>query len=142
MGFWTTAWNAAKTVGKGVVDVFVGVAAVLISVVYAIGYAIFSIIDHLYTWIDGILEKHGSKVKGTTMVPPDATEGFINDLKSKGHTTTLAPYKPGVKRSLLVAHDEKGKVIAAQVTSTEKGFDRTIEDAFKQGNLVEQPIEC
>lgn len=141
MGFWSDAWNAAKTIGKGVVDVFVGITAVLILTIYAIGYAIFSIFEHLYDWIDKMVDKVGSKLKGTTMVPPTETEEFIKGLRDKGKTT-LPPYKPGVKRSLLVAHDSNGKVVAAQVASTEKGFDSTINEAFKKGHLVEQPVEA
>ncbi|MDO4180911.1 MAG: hypothetical protein Q4D36_06435 [Bacteroidales bacterium] len=141
MGFWSDAWDAAKTIGKGVVDVFVGITAVLILTIYAIGYAIFSIFEHLYDWIDKMVDKVGSKLKGTTMVPPTETEEFIKGLRDKGKTT-LPPYKPGVKRSLLVAHDSNGKVVAAQVASTEKGFDSTINEAFKKGHLVEQPVEA
>lgn len=141
MGFWSDAWDAAKTTGKGVVDVFVGITAVLILTIYAIGYAIFSIFEHLYDWIDKMVDKVGSKLKGTTMVPPTETEEFIKGLRDKGKTT-LPPYKPGVKRSLLVAHDSNGKVVAAQVASTEKGFDSTINEAFKKGHLVEQPVEA
>lgn len=141
MGFWSDAWDAAKTIGKGVVGVFVGITAVLILTIYAIGYAIFSIFEHLYDWIDKMVDKVGSKLKGTTMVPPTETEEFIKGLRDKGKTT-LPPYKPGVKRSLLVAHDSNGKVVAAQVASTEKGFDSTINEAFKKGHLVEQPVEA
>lgn len=141
MGFWSDAWDAAKTIGKGVVDVFVGITAVLILTIYAIGYAIFSIFEHLYDWIDKMVDKVGSKLKGTTMVPPTETEEFIKGLRDKGKTT-LPPYKPGVKRSLLVAHDSNGKVVAAQVASTEKGFDSTINEAFKKGHLVELPVEA
>lgn len=141
MGFWSDAWDAAKTIGKGVVDVFVGITAVLILTIYAIGYAIFSIFEHLYDWIDKMVDKVRSKLKGTTMVPPTETEEFIKGLRDKGKTT-LPPYKPGVKRSLLVAHDSNGKVVAAQVASTEKGFDSTINEAFKKGHLVEQPVEA
>lgn len=140
MGFWSDAWDAAKAIGQGVVDVFVGITAVLIMTVFAIGYAIFSIIEHLYDWIDKMVDKIGSKLKGTTMVPPTETEEFIKGLRDKGKTT-LPPYKPGVKRSLLVAHDSDGKVVAAQVASTEKGFESTIDEAFKKGHLVEQPVE-
>lgn len=141
MGFWSAAWDAAKTVGQGVKDVFVGIGSVIMLTIYAIGYVIFSIIEHLYNWIDKQIEKFGSKVKGTTMVPPEETEKFIKELNEKKGTTTLPPYKPGVKRSILVAHDENGKVLTAQVTSTEKGFDGAINEAFNKGNLVEQPVE-
>lgn len=139
MGFWSNAWQAAKQVGKGIGQVFIGIAEVLILTVYAIGYVIFSIVEHLYNWIDGIIEKHGSKVKGTVMVPPEETEKFIKELRDKGKTT-LPPYKPGVKRTLLVAEEGNGKVVAAQPASTDKGFDAKIEEAFKKGHLVEQPI--
>lgn len=87
MGFWSDAWDAAKTIGKGVVDVFVGITAVLILTIYAIGYAIFSIFEHLYDWIDKMVDKVGSKLKGTTMVPPTETEEFIKGLRDKGKTT-------------------------------------------------------
>lgn len=140
MGFWSAAWDTAKAIGRGVVDVFVGITAVLILTIYAIGYAIFSIFEHLYDWIDKMVDKVGNKLKGTTMVPPTETEEFIKGLRNQGKTT-LPPYKPGVKRSLLIAHDNNGKVVAAQVASTEKGFDDTIDDAFKKGHLVEQPVE-
>lgn len=139
MGFWSDAWDAAKSVGKGIVDVFVGIAEVLILTVFAIGYAIFSIFEHLYNWIDGMIEKLGSKFKGTVMVPPADTEEFLKGLGDRG-VKKLPPYTPGVKRTLLVAEDSNGKVLSAQVASTERGFEGTIEDAFKQGHLVEQPI--
>ena len=64
MGFWSDAWDAAKAIGQGVVDVFVGITAVLILTIYAIGYVLFSIIDHLYDWIDKMVDKVGSKLKG------------------------------------------------------------------------------
>ena len=48
MGFWNNAWSAAKAIGKGVIDVFIGIGEVLILAIYAIGYVIFSIIEHLY----------------------------------------------------------------------------------------------
>lgn len=41
MGYWSEAWEAAKAIGKGITDVFVGIASVLVLVVWAIGYAIF-----------------------------------------------------------------------------------------------------
>lgn len=140
MGFWTSAWNAAKAVGRGVADVFIGITAVLILVVYAIGYVIFTIVDHLYDWIDEKLEKFGNKLTGTTMVPPEDTEEFIKKLREQ-KKTTLPAYKPGTKRTLLVGHDSNGKVLVAQPASTEKGFDKAIDEAFRQGHLVEQPIE-
>lgn len=139
MGFWSDAWDAAKTVGKGVFDVFVGITAVLVLTVFAIGYVIFSISEHLYKWIDGMVEKLGNKMKGTVMVPPEDTEEFIKGLGDRG-VKKLPPYKPGVKRTLLVAEDESGKVLSAQVASTERGFEDAIEDAFKQGHIVEQPV--
>lgn len=139
MGFWSSAWNAAKEVGKGVVDVFTGVIAVMVLTVWAIGYVIFSICDHLFSWIDDVIEKVKTKLKGVQMVPPEDTEKFIKELNNKG-TTKLPAYKPGVKRSLLVATGEDGKVTRAQVVSTDKGFESTIENAFNRGVIVEQPI--
>lgn len=140
MGFWSSAWNAAKAVGKGVVDVFTGVIAVMVLTVWAIGYVIFSIFDHLFSWIDDVIEKVKTKLKGVQMVPPEDTEKFIKELNNRG-TTKLPAYKPGVKRSLLVATGEDGKVKRAQVVSTDKGFESTIENAFNRGDIVEQPIE-
>lgn len=140
MGFWSNVWNAAKTIGQGVVDVFAGITAVLILTIYAIGDAIFTVVKHLYDWIDDMFDKNGGDLSGVTMVPPKDTEEFISGLRNKGYTT-LPPHKPGTKRSLLVAYGKDGKVTVAQVTSTNKGFDRTIDEAFKQGHLVEQPIE-
>ena len=32
------------------------------------------------------------------------------------------------------------KVVSAQIVSTTKGFDDTIQDAFDRGEIVEQPI--
>lgn len=140
MGFWSEAWETAKSIGEGVLDVFVGICEVLISVVWAIGKVIFSIAKHLYNWIDRMIEKIGNKIAGTTMVPPKETEEFLKGLRDKGKTT-LPPYKPGVQRSILIAHDAEGKILVAQPTSTESGFDAAIDEAFKKGNLVEQPIE-
>lgn len=140
MGFWNNAWNAAKAIGKGVVDVFVGIVSVLVLTIWAIGYAIFSIVEHLYSWIDETVEKVKTKVKGTTMVPPEDTEIFISDLNRKGKTT-LPAYKPGTKRSLMVATDKSGKVVRAQVVETNSGWEDAIDKAFKKGDLVEQPIE-
>lgn len=57
MGFWSEAWEAAKAIGRGITDVFVGIASVLVLVVWAIGYAIFSVVDHLYKWIDKTIER-------------------------------------------------------------------------------------
>lgn len=139
MGFWSDAWDAAKAIGQGVVDVFVGITAVLIMTIYAIGYAIFSIFEHLYDWIDKMVERFGNKVSTVTMVPPADTEIFINDLRNKGKTT-LPPYPAG-KRSLIIAQDKNGKVTVGQVGETDRGFESKIEDAFKKGHLVEQPVE-
>lgn len=141
MGFWSSAWNAAKAVGNGVVNVFVGIVSVLVLTVWAIGYAIFSIFEHLYSWIDDTIEwvKDKCKIGGTTMVPPDDTEKFIKGLNDRG-VTKLPTYTPGTKRTLMVAHDTNGKVVRAQVASTQSGFEKQIEDAFKKGDLVEQPV--
>lgn len=141
MGFWSDAWNTAKAIGQGVVDVFVGIVNVLVLTVWAIGYVIFSIFEHLYSWIDETIEKVKIKLKGTTMVPPEDTEQFIRDLNNNKGKTTLPPYKPGVKRSLVVANDTSGKVVRAQVVSTDSGWEKAIDDAFKKGNLVDQPVE-
>lgn len=140
MGIWSDAWDAAKAVGKGVLDVFVGITAVLVLTVLAIGYVLFTIGEHLYNWIDSLLEKLGNKMKGTVMVPPEDTEVFIKGLGDRG-VKKLPPYKPGVKRTLLVAEDANGKVLKAQIASTERGFEDAIDEAFKQGRLVEQPVE-
>jgi len=141
MGFWSSAWNAAKAIGKGVANVFVGIVSVLVLTVWAIGYVIFSIFEHLYDWIDNTIEwvKDKCKIGGTTMVPPEDTEEFIKGLKDKG-VTTLPPYQPGTKRTLMVAHDTNGKVVRAQVASTQSGFEKQIQDAFTKGDLVEQPV--
>lgn len=141
MGFWSDAWNTAKAIGQGVVDVFVGIVSVLVLTVWAIGCVIFSIFEHLYSWIDETIENVKTKLRGTTMVPPEDTEKFISDLNNNKGKTTLPPYKPGVKRSLVVAHNTSGKVVRAQVVSTDSGWEKAIDDAFKKGNLVDQPIE-
>lgn len=140
MGFWSNAWDTAKAIGQGVVDVFVGIVSVLVLIVWSIGYIIFSIFEHLYTWIDETIEKVSTKLKGTTMVPPEDTEKFIEGLNDKGKTT-LPSYKPGLKRSLMIANDTSGKIVRAQVVSTNSGWEKAIEEAFNKGNLVEQPIE-
>lgn len=140
MGFWNNAWNAAKAIGQGVVDVFVGIVSVLVLTIWSIGYAIFSIFEHLYSWIDETIEEVKTKVKGITMVPPKDTEEFISDLNSKGKTT-LPPYKPGTKRSLMVATGTSGKVVRAQIVETKSGWEDVIDKAFEKGDLVEQPIE-
>lgn len=140
MGLLSEMWSAAKKVGKGIAEVFVGIAEVLILTVYAIGYVIFSIVDHLYNWIDGVIEKIGNKIKKVVMLSPEDTEKFIRTLPPE-KVSKLPPYKPGVKRSVMAATDNNGKVYTAQITSTERGFDQQIEDAFGKGHLVEQPIE-
>lgn len=141
MGFWSEVWDTAKSLGKGVVDVFVGVISVLVLTIWAIGYVIFSIFDHLYDWIDNTIEwvKDKFKIGSTTMVPPEETEKFIAGLNNSGKTT-LPPYKPGTKRTLMVAHDTNGKVVRAQVASTTKGFEEQIQAAFDRGDLIEQPV--
>lgn len=139
MGFWSKAWSAAKAVGKGVVDVFIGITEVLLLTVWAIGYVIFSVLDHLYSWIDRVIENVKTKLKGVQMVPPQDTEEFIKELNNK-NKTTLPPYKPGVKRSLLIATGVNGKVACAQIVSA-GGFESTIDNAFKRGDIVDQPIE-
>lgn len=138
MGFFSNLWGAAKAVGKGVLDIFVGISAVLVLTVYAIGYVIFTIAEHLYNWIDGIFES-GKQATGAVMVPPEDTEAFIKTLSERG-TVTLEPYSPRTKRSLMFATDRNGNVVKAQVTSTTKGFDTQIQAAFDKGDLVEQPI--
>lgn len=138
MGFWSETWEDAKAIGRGIVDVFIGVASVLVLAVWAIGYVIFSIVDHLHKWIDNTLEKIG-KLTSTTMVSPDDTEKFISNLPPE-KKTKLEPYKPNVQRSLVAAMDGN-KVVSAQIVSTTKGFDSTIQEIFDKGQIVEQPIE-
>ncbi len=138
MGFWSEAWEAAKAIGRGITDVFVGIASVLVLVVWAIGYAIFSVVDHLYKWIDKTIERIKKYFTSTVMLSPDETEKFINTLPSDKRKE-LEPYKPNVKRSVMAAMDGN-KVVSAQIVSTTKGFDDTIQDAFDRGEIVEQPI--
>jgi hypothetical protein len=138
MSFISECWENAKAIGKGILDVFATIGEVLITAIFAIGYVIFEIVKHLYEWIDSIADKlqgNGDVV----MVPPKDTEEFIQNLRERGKTT-LPPYKPGTKRTLLVGSDSNGKVKVGQVASTEKGFEKPIQDAFDKGNLVEQPI--
>lgn len=140
MGFWQDVWSAAKAVGKGVKDVFVGILEVMVLTVYAIGYVLFTIAEHLYNWIDGLFDSNvTSTTTGVTLVPEDETEKFIKGLNSNGKTV-LPGYTPKVKRTLIVAHDENNKVVKAQVASTTKGFESRIQEAFNKGHLVEQPI--
>lgn len=139
MGFWSEAWDAAKSIGRGIADVFVGVVAVLVLTIWAIGYVIFSIFDHLYDWIDETIEKVKKKIKSVIMIDTEETEKFISGLPVDKRRT-LPPYKPGTKRSLIAATDENNKVVHAQITSTTKGFDDIIEDAFRRGEIVEQPV--
>lgn len=138
MGFWSEAWEAAKAIGRGITDVFVGIASVLVLVVWAIGYTIFSVVDHLYKWIDKTIERIKKYFTSTVMLSPDETEKFINTLPSDKRKE-LEPYKPNVKRSVMAAMDGN-KVVSAQIVSTTKGFDDTIQDAFDRGEIVEQPI--
>lgn len=138
MGFWSEAWEAAKAIGRGITDVFVGIASVLVLVVWAIGYTIFSVVDHLYKWIDKTIERIKKYFTSTVMLSPDETEKFINTLPSDKRTK-LIPYEPNVKRSVMAAMDGN-KVVSAQIVSTTKGFDDTIQDAFDRGEIVEQPI--
>lgn len=138
MGFWSEAWEAAKAIGRGITDVFVGIASVLVLVVWAIGYAIFSVVDHLYKWIDKTIERIKKYFTSTVMLSPDETEKFINTLPSDKRKK-LKPYTPNVKRSVMAAMDGN-KVVSAQIVSTTKGFDDTIQDAFDRGEIVEQPI--
>ena len=138
MGYLSEAWEAAKAIGRGITDVFVGIASVLVLVVWAIGYAIFSVVDHLYKWIDKTIERIKKYFTSTVMLSPDETEKFINTLPSDKRKK-LKPYTPNVKRSVMAAMDGN-KVVSAQIVSTTKGFDDTIQDAFDRGEIVEQPI--
>lgn len=140
MGLLSSMWDAAKTIGKGVAQVFLGIGEVLILAIYAIGCVIFSIVEHLYNWIDSMITKIGNKIKSAIMLSPEDTEKFIRSLP-EDKRTVLPPYKPGVRRSVLAAIDENGKVGVAQIASTERGFESQIEEAFKKGHLVEQPVE-
>lgn len=72
------------------------------------------------------------------MLSPDETETFISTLPSDKRKT-LEPYKPNVKRTVMAAMDGN-KVVSAQIASTTKGFDDTIQEAFDRGEIVEQPI--
>lgn len=138
MGFWSETWEAAKSIGSGISDVFVGIGSVLILVVWAIGYAIFSVVDHLYTWIDKTIERIKKYFTSTVMLPPEETENYIKTL-SPDKRKKLEPYKPNVKRTILAAMDGD-KVVSAQIVSTTQGFDDTIQEAFDRGEIVEQPI--
>lgn len=138
MSFISEWWENAKAIGEGILDVFATIGEVLITAIFAIGYVIFKITEHLYQWIDGIIDK--IEGRGTvTMVPPKDTEEFLKTLSDKGKTT-LAPYTPGKKRSLMVATDANGKVKVAQVSETDKGYEKSIQDAFDKGHVVEQPV--
>ena len=139
MGFLSDIWDAAKSIGKGVADIFVGVAAVLVLTIWAIGYVIFSVVGHLYKWIDETIEKVKGTVSSVIMIDPKETEIFVKGLPEKKRTI-LEGYSPGATNSLMVATDRNGKVQRAQITSTTKGFDDIIEDAFRRGEIVEQPV--
>lgn len=138
MGFWSETWEAAKSIGRGITDVFVGIVSVLVLVVWAIGYVIFSVVDHLYTWIDKTIEKIKKIFSTTVMLSPDETERVIKNLPADKRKK-LAPYAPNVKRTVMAAMDGN-KVVSAQIASTTKGFDDTIQEAFDRGEIVEQPI--
>lgn len=139
MGFLSETWEAAKSIGRGITDVFVGIASVLVLAVWAIGYAIFSVVDHLYTWIDETIEKIKKYFTSTVMLSPDETEKFINTLPPDKRKR-LGPHKPNVKRTMMAAMDGN-KVVSAQIASTTKGFDDIIQEAFDRGEIVEQPID-
>ena len=139
MAFWTEILATAMKVKDSFISVLTTIGEVLLNVIFSIGHTIFEIAKHLYQWIDGIIDK--VQGKGTViMVPPKDTEEFLKTLKDRGKTT-LPSYTPGKKRSLMVASDANGTVKVAQVASTDKGFEKTIQDSFDKGDLVEQPIE-
>lgn len=138
MGFWSDAWDAAKLIGKGIADVFIGVVSVLVLTIFAIGYVIFSVVEHLYNWIDTTIAKTKQWFTSVIMIDPQTTEEFLKTLPDD-KKKTLPMYSVGERRSLILGMD-KNKVGYAQLTSTTKGFDDIIEDAFSRGEMVEQPI--
>jgi hypothetical protein len=140
MAFWTEIWTAAMQVKDSFLGVLQTIGEVLIDAIYSIGRKIFEIVKHLYQWIDEFTTR--GKLKSgdeTTMVPPKDTEVFIKSLRDRGRTT-LPPYTPGTKRSLIVGSDANGKVKVAQISSTEDGFEQKIQDSFDKGKLVVTPI--
>ncbi len=140
MAFWTEIWTAAMQVKDSFISVMKTIGEVLIDAIFAIGRKIFEIVTHLYQWIDEFIDR-GQLKRGdeTTMVPPKDTEEFIKSLRDRGRTT-LPPYTPGTKRSLIVGSDANGTVKVAQISSTESGFESKIQDSFDKGNLVVTPI--
>ena len=140
MAFWTEIWTAAMQVKDSFLGVLQTIGEVLIDAIYSIGRKIFEIVKHLYQWIDEFIDR-GQLKRGdeTTMVPPKDTEEFIKSLRDRGRTT-LPPYTPGTKRSLIVGSDANGKVKVAQISSTEDRFEQKIQDSFDKGKLVVTPI--
>ena len=141
MGFWSDLLDSAKTVGKGIADVFCGIVEVLVLTVYAIVDTIFTITEHLYDWIDGVIEQ-GKDVGSTLLLSESDTGEFLNWLETSGKKTkTLVPYDRKSRKSLLVALDKNKNVTHAQITTSAKGYDEDIEEAWNEGLLVEVPVK-
>lgn len=140
MGFWSDVWDSAKVIGKGIADVFLGIAEVLVLTVYAIVDTIFTITEHLYDWIDGVINQ-GKDISSTVLFSPEDTERFLKTLEENGKgRKVLKPYDSKSRKSMVVATGKNKKVTHAQLTTSAKGYDKDIEEAWDEGLLVEVPV--
>lgn len=93
--------------------------------------------NHLYTWIDNIIKKY-RRITSVVVLPPKETQDIIDSIP-KNQRTILDEYDPFAKKTTMVALDGN-EVVYAQMASTTKGFDSTIQESFDKGKIIEQPI--
>lgn len=99
--------------------------------------SLFSIEEHLYTWIDTVLQEINQPLKAVYLVPPEITEIFVQENFTGAFKNYLETQE---KRILIIAlgTDEEAKRV--QIVNT-IGFEAIIEEAFNKNHIVEQPID-
>lgn len=99
--------------------------------------SLFTVKEHLYTWIDTVVKEIGQPLKVVYLVPPEITAIL---LKENFHDAFKNHHETQGKRTLLIALGADDKMKCIQIINA-RGFEAIIEDAFYKNNIVEQPID-
>ena len=99
--------------------------------------SLFSIEEHLYTWIDTVLQEINQPLKAVYLVPPEITEILVQENFTGAFKNYLETQE---KRILLIALGTDEETKCVQIVNT-RGFEGIIEEAFNKNNIVEQPID-
>lgn len=115
MGFFSSVWDGAKEIGKGIGDILLAIAEVVVDTVFVVLDVIFSAIDTMFDWIDNMFDKLGDFLfgqKGTGDLLPPTDE--IQKIIEKHEKVVGKTYKRGTRNNpqttIGVVCDSNGKV--------------------------------